>query len=257
MIFSDSKPIPSFAGAAAPEGRSSGTNARVLRRRLDALFLGLLGIAVCLLEPHLRLTPLGDLSLLYVLPAVWSGVAAWRLCIAWRRFSAGRTGVDPWRLQLSLIFALGLCPFVSWWSRTDDSTYLAVFAGAALPAAGWFLLELTSWFQRLARWRGWVALGRRARFDEGLVLFCLLAPFTAVYLTGVLTFVFFPGTVSAEVKEVWRLLPVTLKLVMCLAFFEILALIRSVSSALDALQECAVGRPGAARGGENAGSEAE
>ncbi len=251
MILSDGKPFSPCADTPAlPERLDRRMTARTLRRRLDALFLGLLGTAVCLLEPHLRLTPLGDLSLLYTFPAIWSGVAGWRVCVAGRQFFVGRTGLDPWRLQLSLVCALGLSPFVSWWSRTDDSAYLAFFAGVALPAAGWFLLELTSWFRRSARTMGWTDLARRARFDEGVVLFCLLAPFTAVYLTGVLTFVFFPGTVSAEVKEVWRLLPAALKLVMCLAFFEVLALMRHVSTRLDAMPEVpAVGVGGCGKTG--------
>ncbi len=185
---------------------------------LAAIFMGLLGVSACLLVRQFRLNALGAISPAYLVPAAWLAVFSWRLAGGFEAEAAARNA--GWRLRVWALAALGLAPFVWWWSQTADNLYLTAMAALAAPAAAVFLYHLLGVLRLLAR--AWDAPGleRRARMDQTLVIYFVAAPVVAIWAAGVVAWLAFPETEVLELYKAWHLLPLFLKVAMVLPILD-------------------------------------
>ena len=172
-------------------------------RCLDAQAWGLAALACTLYLPQVGRTILGDLSLLYVAPVVWTMLAV--LAIGEPAGMAGPWQV--WRLRCAWLSVAGLSPFVAWWMRCLDVPYLAVASAASMAAASWAALE-TSWFvSQLGRSRGVQAMVLDALVVRIGILYLLVIPLAALWLTLIVALLLGWAASPGDWLRFWRQIP--------------------------------------------------
>ncbi|MCK5802804.1 MAG: hypothetical protein KAI66_08230 [Lentisphaeria bacterium] len=167
--------------------------------------LGVLLVGAILLLPGLGRTPFGDLDLIYVIPTWMTAFAAWRIRGGASSSRTLRTCIV--RLRISGMMLAGLSPFLSWWTRCGDSSYLALNAAYAVCFGVWHILEVLMVVRIMACDLGLEDIATMAKRAQSLVVFCLIVPILAFILSFALSLLVYPTTVLADLRESWATVP--------------------------------------------------
>ncbi len=189
-------------------------------RALDGITYGILVTVLIVCHPRLGNTLLGDLGNVHMIPILGIVIATFALDIpsAWR---GDKHHVDAWRLKTAALTMLGLTPFISWWLRTDNNLYLLAAAGGALYAGAWYLLELTELLRAILHFHEKKNMENQAKLARFFLLFFLLTPTLAVYISFIGAMLIFPGTVLLDLQRTWQLVPIVVRCLMVLSVLNV------------------------------------
>lgn len=186
---------------------------------LDGIVYGIVATVLIVCYPRLGNTLLGDLGNVHMIPVLGVVIATLALDVppVWCDKHHG----DAWCLKIAALTMLGLSPFVSWWLRTDDNFYLLVAAGGALYAGIWYLLELTELLRAILHFHEKKNLEYQAKLARFFLLFFLLTPTLAVYISFIGAMLIFPGTVLSDLQRTWQFVPILVRCLMVLSVLNV------------------------------------
>ena len=192
-------------------------------RVFDAIAYAILASAVIICHPRIGTTPLGDLANLHLIPVL--GLAVATFCLHAPADAPEKWQHALWRLKLAIMIALGLAPFVSWWLRTSDNLHLALMGAAAISASIWYLLELAALLRVVFRHYADRHMEAEAKIARLLFIYLDLVPVLAVYVAFLAAVLLYPGTVLADLRRAWAIVPPILRCVMLLPVLNIVRLL--------------------------------
>ncbi len=208
-------------------------------RALDSQAWALVTMVCTLYLPQVGRTCLGELSLLYMGPVAWATLSV----LALGEPSGLARTWQLWRLRAAWICFAGLAPFLSWWLRCVNLPYLAVAALLAMLSACWAFLETCAMVGHLARSRGLPGLALDALLARIALLYFLVIPLLALWVTFAAALLAGWATVPGDWLRLWRQVPPWGRLLLTyapvVALMNLARLLLRATSGLSALP-CAV-----------------
>ena len=124
------------------------------------------------------------------------------------------------RAIASVFLMVYFAPFVYWWQRLPYETFFLINILLLAVCAMWLLMLVNGTIEELAGLRGWHALRNLAEISAWSVIFLMVLPFLALFLTSLASTVRFNGNLFAELAALQRRVPLwaaALPLVPCAA----------------------------------------